>query len=68
MTVIWNGTRQEAEELMQALKNQCECRFGIMGESLGRCAGHKALAEDQLWLDHLVFLKRLGYKRLELEV
>lgn len=56
----WHGTRKEHSALLAALQNNCGCSYGPMGERVGSPrAPHKALFEDQQWLNRMLFVRRL---------
>lgn len=57
---MWNGTRQESFDLINAIARNCTCEFGIMGIRLSSCAAHRMLTEDQRALDGLLFARHLA--------
>lgn len=65
--LIWGGTQAEYSELTRAVMRWCECEYGVDGAQTSNCGVHALYDGDQKWRDHLVFLRRLGYDRLELE-
>lgn len=60
--VIWHGTQQEGTELITALEKNCECERNLMGLRTKTCPAHEAFANDQQWLDRLLFLRRIRDK------
>lgn len=63
---IWQGTEQEAAELLAILKENCACQFNTSGARTSTCAGHAALVHDQRFINALVFYRRIA-ERLEFE-
>ena len=47
---------------MRAVKNNCECRFGLMGIRLTSCPAHLMLASDRRALDGMLFARRIAAK------
>ena len=58
--VVWHGTVEEGNALVEALSHHCDCVFGLMGARTVTCTVHKMLLDDQHWLDHLVYMRRLN--------
>lgn len=56
----WNGTTQESRELVATILRYCTCTYGEAGEITNLCASHRALLQDQHWLNHVVFLRRIS--------
>jgi hypothetical protein len=67
MATEFHGTPDEAEALQKALAANCHCRYDEMGYCLDRCAPHKALIEDQRFIDGLLCERNLRAKLLEEE-
>jgi hypothetical protein len=58
--IIWNGTREESFDLLNAVARNCGCEFGWMGVRLATCAPHQMLVDDQRALNGLVFVRRIA--------
>lgn len=65
--VVWHGTKEESLDLVNAVAHNCGCEFGFMGIRLSTCPPHKLLAEDQRWLDAVLFERRDVGRLLEEE-
>jgi hypothetical protein len=63
---IWHGTRQEANDLVNSLANNCACEYGQFGARLSTCAAH-AMMEDQRTLDGLLFARYMVERLLAQE-
>jgi hypothetical protein len=61
--IHWHGTRDEALQLLHALRQHCECRTQE-GKTVGPCASHAMLARDQRALDGLLFMRRMAVRLL----
>lgn len=55
----WHGNTQESSALVDAIAHNCTCEFGLMGVRVTTCAPHKALTDDQRWLDGLLYARKL---------
>ena len=60
--VVWQGTTSERDDLLNAIARNCDCKYGLMGVRVATCAPHTALVEDQHWLNHMVFARRLAVR------
>ena len=56
---IWHGTEKEANDLLEIIRHNCECKYGVMGVRTTTCAAHTALVSDQRFLDGLVYAHRI---------
>jgi hypothetical protein len=65
--VIWNGTQQEANELVDVLTRHCTCEFGVMGIRKSICPPHDAFCHNQRWLDGLLVERRRRQQLLDQE-
>jgi hypothetical protein len=61
-TTTWPGTPQDRLDLLRAVKNNCECRFGLMGTRLTCCPAHLMLVTDRRALDGMLFARRIAAK------
>jgi hypothetical protein len=59
MPTEFRGTPEEAEALQKALAANCTCHYDEMGYCLSRCEPHKALIEDQRFVDHMLYERHL---------
>ena len=66
-SVEWHGNQDESQALVAAVGANCECSFGVMGVRISTCPPHKAMVEDQRFLDGLLFMRRQAAKLLEEE-
>jgi hypothetical protein len=57
---IWNGTRQEAGELLEAVSANCTCVRDAAGIRTAICEAHRMLVTDQRALNGLVFARRIA--------
>lgn len=67
MTVEFHGTPDEAEALQIALGRNCSCQYDGGGFRVETCAPHRALIEDQRFVDHMLFARRTADKLLREE-
>jgi hypothetical protein len=63
---IWNGSVDEAQELCDILRRNCECDEQPNG-SPTRCPPHVMLLSDQRALDGLLFVRRISMQLLREE-
>jgi hypothetical protein len=63
---IWNGSVDEAQELCDILRRNCECDEQPSGTQT-RCPPHAMLLSDQRALDGLLFVRRIGVQLLREE-
>lgn len=56
--IVWHGTELEKTSLLEALGNNCACKYGLMGVRTSTCPSHEMLVGDQKALDGLVFTRR----------
>lgn len=56
--VYWHGTSDEAFALVDAIVHNCEC------SGYRVCEPHRALAEDQRWLNGILFVRQLRQRLL----
>jgi hypothetical protein len=63
---IWNGTVEEAQELCEILKRNCECGAEPSNSST-RCPPHAMLLSDQRALDGLLFVRHIARRLLREE-
>jgi hypothetical protein len=61
--ISWNGTTDEALALLQALRENCDCRIEH-GRTVAACGGHIMLASDQRAVDGLLFMRRMAARLL----
>ena len=61
--ITWNGTTDEALDLLHALRSHCECRVDE-GRTVAPCASHAMLARDQRAVDGLLFMRRMAARLL----
>ena len=59
-TVIWHGTQQDSNDLVNAIAHNCACEFGLMGVRMATCGPHAMLIEDQRALNGLLFARRIA--------
>ena len=57
--VIWHGTQQESQDLLNAIARNCTCEYGLMGMRTVTCPPHTMLTEDQRALNGLLFARRI---------
>jgi hypothetical protein len=57
--VVWNGSREESQVLVDAIARNCVCQFGMMGVRISTCPPHDMLVRDQKSLDTLLFYRRI---------
>lgn len=67
MATEFHGTPEEAQALEQALRANCSCTYDEMGYCTERCVPHKALIEDQRFIDGLLCERNLREKLLKEE-
>lgn len=65
-TPVWHGTQAESFALVNAIARNCQCTFGVMGIRTSTCEPHRAMVEDQRWMNGLLFMRRNAAK-LEVE-
>jgi hypothetical protein len=63
---IWNGTRDQADELCNILGRNCACGSDPK-QPTPHCAPHAMLLEDQRALDGLLFARHIVQKLLQEE-
>jgi hypothetical protein len=49
--VIWHGTSAEGLELVAAIARNCECVTNLGGVTTSMCSPHKAMLDDQRFMD-----------------
>jgi len=67
MATEFHGTPEEAQALQKALAANCSCHYDEMGHCLERCEPHKALIEDQRFIDGLLTERNLRERLLKEE-
>jgi hypothetical protein len=55
MNCVWHGTEKESRELIDVISRNCSCLYDPAGARTATCAPHRALIDDQHWLDALLF-------------
>lgn len=55
----WHGDNAESLALVEAVAHNCGCTFGAFSIRLSTCAPHKAMVEDQRFLDGMLFARRM---------
>jgi len=60
MNVVWRGTNEEAYDLIQAIENNCDCKWtdDTKTQRIWTCDVHTAFIKDQGWLDRLLIQRR----------
>src|SRR5438270_11196503 len=58
MTVTWHGRTADYRDLVDAVRRNCSCEYGLGVRSC--CSAHRMIAEDQRALDGLVFARRMS--------
>jgi hypothetical protein len=65
--ITWNGTEQEACDLLQAIARNCACKFGSDGARTVTCEPHAGLVHDQRWLDGMLLGRYIANRLIEEE-
>lgn len=63
----WHGTDAEKDAFQAAVIHNCECVMGAMGMRTFTCVLHKAMLEDQAWLDRMLFVHRMRQRFIDEE-
>jgi hypothetical protein len=58
MSPTWQGTAQEGQELNEACRNNCTCKFNQQGVRTSTCPVHEMIL-DQSLLNDLLFARRI---------
>lgn len=56
---VWHGTDEEAGDLLSAVSHNCACQYDDEGLQQTVCTAHEALAHDQVWLDRMLYARRM---------
>lgn len=56
---VWHGTDEEAGDLLKAVSHSCACKYDMAGARIHTCTAHEALAHDQVWLDRMLYARRM---------
>lgn len=67
MTATWHGDVAEMRDLTTAVSHNCVCVYGMMGMRSVTCPAHKAITDDQRFLDGLLWERRLLSRRCDEE-
>lgn len=54
-STIFHGTSDEQSALLEAFERNCDCTYAENGARSTCCAPHRALVEEQRFLDGLLF-------------
>ena len=63
----WHGTREEADDLLEAAKVYCTCVYNAANKRETTCAMHSSMLNDQSFLDRLLYIRRKRDKYIEEE-
>lgn len=60
--IEFHGSEVEKADLLACLARNCECQYApVTNIRMTCCPGHKALVEDQKFVDRMVFMRRQRY-------
>jgi len=57
--VIWHGTNEEAARLLSAVQNNCECETDKHGAIVKLCSSHKAMVDDQRFMNGVLAYRQM---------
>ncbi len=55
LQTIFHGSEAERFELLTAIQHNCACLFAMNGTKTSNCEPHRALVEEQRFMDGLLF-------------
>jgi hypothetical protein len=58
--VVWHGSESESRDLVKALEHNCTCVISADGVRTTTCPPHKALIEDQRFVDGVLYARHIS--------